>query len=221
MLEEYINKLKPLVLELFSQDSSGHDISHLERTMNIALLLQKYEGGDRIVIGIAAYLHDIHRIMQNELGRYVSPKDSLEKVKEILDILDLEQEKIDKILHSIEYHEEYNWNNPNNKENDINTLILQDADNLDAIGAIGMGRTFAYHGAHKMPIYDSSVPLENSEKYAEENGNDLSAIHHCYHKLFNLCDNMNTNKAKELAKERTEFMKNFVDEFLKEWNGEK
>lgn len=221
MLEDYINQLKPLVLKLFSKDSSGHDISHLERTMNIALLLQEYEGGDRIVIGLSAFLHDIHRIMQNESGKYVSPKDSLEKVKEILDTIDLEQDKINKILHSIEYHEVYNWNNPNNRENDINILILQDADNLDAIGAIGIGRTFSYGGAHKVPMYNSSVSLEDFSNYAEENGDDASTIHHFYHKLFKLCENMNTNKAKELALERTEFMRNFVDEFLKEWNGEK
>lgn len=221
MLEDYIKQLKPLVLELFSQDSSGHDISHLERTMNIALLLQKYEGGDRTVIGISAFLHDIHRIMENELGKFVSPKDSLEKVKEILDTINLEQEKVDKILHSIEYHEVYNWNNPDNKENDINTLILQDADNLDAIGAIGIGRTFSYGGAHKIPMYNSNVSLEYSQNYAEENGYDDSSIHHFYHKLFKLCDNMNTKKAKELAIERTEFMKQFVDEFLKEWNGKR
>ncbi len=221
MLEDYIKQLKPLVLNLFSQDFSGHDISHLERTMNIALLLNKYEGGDRIVIGISAFLHDIHRIMQNESGKFVSPKDSLIKVKEILDTIDLEQEKVDKILHSIEYHEVYNWNNPQNQEEDINTLILQDADNLDAIGAIGIGRSFSYGGAHKVPMYDNSLPLENYQNYAEENGNDASTIHHFYHKLFKLCDNMNTNKAKELALERTEFMKKFVDEFFKEWNGEK
>lgn len=65
MLEKYIEDLRPLVFELFKKDSSGHDISHLERTMNTALYLQSKEGGDRIVIGIAAFLHDVHRIMQN------------------------------------------------------------------------------------------------------------------------------------------------------------
>ena len=65
-VEDYINKLRPEVLKLFKNDSSGHDITHLERTMNIALLLQKYEGGDEIVVGISAFLHDVHRIMQNE-----------------------------------------------------------------------------------------------------------------------------------------------------------
>ena len=221
MLEDYINKLRPLVLELFSKDSSGHDISHLERTMKIALLLQKYEGGDRIVVGLAAFLHDVHRIMQAESGKFVSPKDSLGKVKEILDTIDLDENQVNQILHCIEYHEVYNWNDPTNKENDINTLILQDADNLDAIGAIGLGRTFTYGGSHKVPMFDTNVPLDFTKPYAEEMGNDASVIHHCYHKLFKLGDYMNTNKAKELAFERTEFMKKFVDEFLKEWNGEK
>ena len=69
-------------------------------------------------------------------------------------------------------------------------------------------------------MYDNNVSLDFTELYAEEM-TDASVIHHCYHKLFKLADNMNTSKARELALERTEFMKKFVDEFLKEWNGEK
>lgn len=221
MIEEYIEKLKPEVLKLFSRDSSGHDITHLERTMNLALLLQKCECGDKIVVGISAFLHDVHRIMQNETGKFVAPRDSLEKIKEILSAINLTDEQVGKILHCIEYHEVYNWNNPNNKQSDVNTLILQDADNLDAIGAIGIGRTFLYSGAHGVPMYDNTVSLEMPKDYAEENGDDESTIHHFYHKLFRLEENMNTNKAKELAKSRTQFMKDFVEEFLLEWNGEK
>ncbi|MDD2376973.1 MAG: HD domain-containing protein [Clostridia bacterium] len=218
MLEKYISILRPEVLELFKEDSSGHDITHLERTMNTALFIQKYEKGDRVIVGISAFLHDIHRIMQNQSGKFVSPKDSLSKVKEILSLTDLSEEKIEKILHCIEFHEEYNWNNPLNKENDINTLILQDADNLDAIGAIGIGRTFVYGGAHGVAMYDNSVGLEMSEDYSEENGNDESTIHHFYHKLFKLGANMNTNTAKKIAERKTDFMKEFVNEFLTEWN---
>ena len=84
MLEEYIQELKPYVIELFNKDSSGHDISHLIRVMNTALYLQEKEGGDRIIIGISVFLHDVHRIMQNETGNIVSPKDSIPKIKEIL-----------------------------------------------------------------------------------------------------------------------------------------
>ena len=89
MLENYINELKPYVIDLFKKDSSGHDISHLIRTMNLALYLHEKEGGDKIVVGIAAFLHDIHRIMQNESGNYVSPKESIPKVQEILSNIDL------------------------------------------------------------------------------------------------------------------------------------
>ena len=104
---------------------------------------------------------------------------------------------------------------------DINTLILQDADNLDAIGAIGIGRTFAYGGSHNVVMYDENVELNENNDYSESNDKDASTIHHFYHKLFKLKENMNTYTAKEIAKERTEFMKIFVEEFLKEWDGRK
>lgn len=216
MLEKYIEELRPHVIELFKKDFSGHDISHLERTMNTALYLQSKEGGDRIVIGIAAFLHDVHRIMQNETGNFVCPKDSLDTVKNILKYINLSNEQIEKICYCIEYHEQYNWNG--NNVDDINTLILQDADNLDAIGAIGIGRTFFYGGAHNVVMYNPSVPLNEKNDYVESNVSDESTIHHFYHKLFKLQDNMNTKTAKELAEKRTNFMKNFVNEFLSEWN---
>ncbi len=219
MLEEYIEKIKPYIIDLFKDDSSGHDISHLTRTMNIAVSLCEKENGDRLIVGIAAFMHDIHRIMQNETGKFVSPKDSIPKVMEILDNTDLSDETKKKICFAIEYHEEYNWNG--NNVDDINTLILQDADNLDAIGAIGIGRTFSYGGAHNVVMYDEDAPLDIEEKYAEHKGDDPSTIHHFYHKLFKLADNMNTITAKNMAIERTEFMKKFVNEFLDEWNGVK
>ena len=219
MVEKYILILKPKVEEMFKNESSGHDISHLERTKNTALFLQEKEGGDRIVIGIAAFLHDIHRIMQKEAGKFVSPKDSIPKVKELLRNIDITDKQKDKIYHAIEYHEEYNWNNPNNKLQDIETLIVQDADNLDAIGAIGIGRTFQYSGAHNVPMYVANVPLESEESYSEENGDDPSTIHHFYHKLFKLGKYMNTETAKKLSDKKTMIMKEFVDNFLNEWNG--
>ena len=219
MLEKYIEELRPYVDDLFKDDSSGHDISHLERTMNLALYLQEKEGGDRIIIGIAAFLHDVHRIMQNETGKFVSPKDSLGKIKEMLSKIDITEELIEKICYAIEYHEEYNWNGSN--VDDINTLILQDADNLDAIGAIGIGRTFAYGGAHNVIMYDDKAPLNVNDDYSEASGEDASTIHHFYHKLFKLKDNMNTATARYLAEERTNYMKTFVEEFIEEWNGNK
>lgn len=216
MLEEYIEKLRPSVMDLFKSDSSGHDISHLERTMRLALHIQEKEGGDRIIIGISAFLHDIHRIMQNQVGHFVSPKDSLETVRKILSNVDLTEEQVNKICYCIEYHEEYNWNG--NNVSDLNALILQDADNLDAIGAIGVGRAFVYGGAHNIEMYNDNIKLNENNDYSEETGDNESTIHHFYHKLFKLKENMNTKTAKVIAEERTEFMRYFANEFLDEWN---
>lgn len=220
MLEEYIEALKSYIMQLFKNDSSGHDISHLERVMKLAVHIQEIEGGDRIIVGISAFLHDIHRIMQNETGKFVSPKDSIIEVRKILSNINLNEEQVDKICYCIEHHEEYNWNR-NNVE-DLNTLILQDADNLDAIGAIGIGRTFSYMAIHNMPMYDENIPLNNEDSCVENKiVADPSTIHHFYHKLFKIGDNMNTATARKIAEERTIFMKKFVKEFLEEWNGEK
>ena len=218
MLEEYIEKLRPYVLELFKNDSSGHDISHLERTMRIALKLQEIEGGDRLIIGIAAFLHDIHRIMQNESGIFVSPKDSLGKVREILSNVDLTEEQVNSICLAIEYHEEYNWNG--NNIDDINTLILQDADNLEALGAIGIARVIIMGNKMGEPLYDDKIPINEDDDFIEGNS-DLSSIHHFYHKIFKLKDNMNTETARKMAEQRTDFMREFVKQFLEEWHGNK
>lgn len=217
MLEKYISIIKPYILELFKDDSTGHDISHLVRTMNIALNICEKENGDRLIVGISAFMHDIHRIMQNELGHFITPKESIEKVKEILSYTDLNKDIIDKICFCIEYHEEYNWNG-NNVE-DMNTLILQDADNLEAIGAIGIARAFMYDGAHNNKMYDENIPLDFNEDYNEDNKDDPTTIHHFYHKLFKLKDNMNTKTAYEIAEKRTEYMNEYIKEFLDEWNG--
>lgn len=216
MLEEHIEKIRPYILELLSNDATGHDVGHLERTMKIALYLQEKEGGDRKIIGISAFMHDIHRAMQKEKGEYVSPKDSLDTVREILANTNLTKEELNEICYCIENHELYNWNG-NNVE-DINALIVQDADNLDAIGAIGIGRTFKYSGYHDVAMYDDKVPLKARDDY-EEGKNSASVIHHFYDKLFKHKDYMNTKTAKDIAIKRTEFMESFVKEFLKEWEG--
>ncbi|MDD3187085.1 MAG: HD domain-containing protein [Bacilli bacterium] len=220
ILDNYIELLRPIVEEIFEEESSGHDISHLERTMKNALFIQRYEGGDELVIGVATFLHDIHRIMQNEKGRYCTPKESLSKIEEILNSVDFPKDKLSLVMHAIEYHEVYNWDKNVKQVEDIETLILQDADNLDAIGAIGIARTFNYGGAHGVNMYNPNIPLITDDSYSEDSDIEASTIHHFYHKLFKLGDNMNTKTAKILASDKIDFMKNYVDVFIKEWNGD-
>ena len=218
MLEECIDKLRPIVKELCKKyKTGGHDIDHFNRTMKIALYLQSKEGGDVLIIGISSFLHDIHRLMQTEQSKYINPKDSLDEVIKIIEKskIELTSDQINKILFCIEHHEDYNWNGFN--VDDINTLILQDADNLDAIGAIGIGRSFGYAALNNQVFYDEKIPLEKFDGY-EEKIKDVSNIHFLNNKLIKLGDNMNTKTAKLIAKDRVEFIKKFIDEYIKEWN---
>lgn len=218
MLDKYINKLMPIVKNMCDKDKTGgHDIDHFIRTMKLALYIQSKEGGDYIVIGISAFLHDIHRLLQSKMHRYVTPKESLDEVLNIIKLakLDLTSEQINKILFCIEHHEEYNWNGFN--VDDINTKILQDADNLDAIGAIGIGRSFGYAAINNQVFYDDTIPLEKFDGY-EEKLKDVSNIHFLNNKLIKLGDNMNTKTAKDIANDRVKFVQDFIDEYIKEWN---
>ena len=202
MLKDYIDKLIPIIKEMCNKNKTGgHDINHFLRTMKIALYLQTKEGGDQLIIGIASFLHDVHRLMQSERNEYVMPKDSLDRVLEIVELanLDLSDEQINKILFCIEHHEDYNWSGFN--VDDINTLIVQDADNLDAIGAIGIGRSFGYAAINNQPFYDDKIPLEKFDGY-EEKLKDVSNIHFLNNKLIKLGDNMNTKTAKLIAQDR-------------------
>jgi uncharacterized protein len=203
----------------FRNDSSGHDFAHLERVLNLALRIQADEGGDRDVVAASAVLHDIHRIIQNETGEYCSPRESLPRVRAIIESTDFPKGKIERVLHCIEYHEEYPFTAEGQTAHDLETLVLQDADNLDAIGAIGIGRTFMYGGSHGAPMWAPQAPLE-CEAYDDANA-DASVIHHFHSKLLRLKESMNTNTGRELAARRHEVLEWFVDEFMAEWRGER
>lgn len=218
-METIIEELEKEIGSIFKGEASGHDIHHLKRVLNLALHLQEKEGGDRLIIGVAAFLHDIHRIIGKETGTFCSPKDSLPKIKELLGSVDIEPEKKEKILNCVEFHEEYDFSEEGKTARDLETLIVQDADNLDAIGAIGIGRTFSYGGVHDLPMWAPEKPFDR--EHFDESENDPSTIHHFYSKLLRLKDNMNTMSAKELAGRRHEYMKNFLEEFFSEWEGRK
>lgn len=218
-MEKIIKTLEKEIKKDFSKEGSGHDIYHLKRVLNLALLLQKEEGGDKLVIAVAAFLHDLHRIMEKETGKFRTPKDSLPKIKKLLDKIKLSNEQINKILHCVEFHEEYGFSKKGKTVSDIETLVIQDADNLDAIGAIGIGRTFAFGGAHSVNMWVPESPFKR--KYFNENKKDVSTIHHFYSKLLKLKDNMNTKTGRNLANKRHKFMELFLKEFFDEWRGKK
>ncbi len=217
-IESIIKKLKKDLKIKFKSESSGHDIYHLQRVLNLALNIQSEERkGDRLVIAVASFLHDVHRIIERESGKFCSPKNSLVKIRKILEKTSLPEEKIKNILHCIEFHEEYSFSKKGKTVKDIETLILQDADNLDAIGAIGIARGFMYGGANNIPMWRPEIPFKR--KHFNESKKDVSEIHHFYSKLLKLKDNMNTKAGKRMAVYRHRVIKNYLDEFFVEWEG--
>ncbi len=217
-LDNYIDKIKPIVFEMFKYEGSGHDFGHLDRVYNLAMRVQETEGGDPVVIGVAAYLHDLHRLKEKQTGTFCHPRDSLTEVKQILELVNFDADKVDKVLHCIEFHEEYAFSPGGVTVTDIETQVLQDADNLDAIGAIGLARTFAYHGSKGDPIFTPEIPLQK-DTY-EEGVKDPDAVHHYYSKLSKLGANMNTVTAKQLAEGRQAIMETFITKFLEELEGQ-
>jgi len=216
-LKKYIELLEIKVSKMFEKEGSGHDIYHLKRVFNLALTLQEKEGGDRMVIGVSSFLHDIHRVISNKNRKFCSPKESLPIITKLLKSVDFPKEKIPKVLHCIEFHEEYGFTKAGKTVSDIETLILQDADNLDAIGAIGIGRTFSFCGSHNLPMWEPKIPFRKD--FEGEHKYDVSCLHHFHSKLLLLKDNMNTKTAKKIAKERDGFMQQFLLRFIKEWDG--
>jgi uncharacterized protein len=143
-MKQIVTQIEKEIKKIFND--SSHDFYHMKRTYALALNIQQKEGGDKIVIGVAALLHDIHRIIGRKSGKYCSPKDSLKEVNKILNKLNLKEDQKKRILHCIEFHEEYDFSKNGKTVNDLETLILQDADNLDAIGAIGIIRNAMFVG---------------------------------------------------------------------------
>ena len=214
-LEECMQVLRPLVVELFAKDTSGHDSGHSERTLRTALRIQQVEGGDRLVVGLGAYLHDIHRALENERGVFVSPRESLGAVRDLLAHVDVSEQQVERICFCVEHHEDYSWNG--DEVDDLEALIVQDADNLEATGAIGVARAFSYGGASGVPLYDPEVPLVAQQDYQESEEHDPSTIHHFINKSLRLAESMHTPQARQLADQRIRFMAAFVDQFLAEW----
>lgn len=188
-------------------DSTGHDMAHGWRVFHTAMeLAADYPHADREVLGAAALTHDVHRAMGVDAGEYVHPEESLEEVEAVLTAADVPSETRDAVLYCVALHEEYEYRGDRRDGDRIEVDLLRDADNLDAMGAVGVARCFTYTGAHDRPMWTP----ESEEP---------SAIDHFHEKLLNLKDEMHTDAARELAEKRHEFLEVFLERFEAEWYG--
>ena len=209
-----------VIIEQFVQremagDSTGHDWWHVDRVRNLALYICKREGkGDFFLIEAAALLHDI---IDDKLSD--SPDKNKEKLFELYDELKLNNQEIEAITYIIE-NISYRGGNET-LLNSFEAKVVRDADRLDAMGAIGIARAFAYGGYKHQTLYDPEIAVRETMTFDQYRSEKSSSIHHFYEKLLLLKERMHTYTAKEIAKERHEFMETFLDHFYKEWNGQR
>lgn len=207
-----VNKCIEYVKEYFKNESSEHDFYHTLRVYNTAKKIAILENADVEIVMLAALLHDVDDIK-------ISPNTYKNKdhARCFLKENNVDINKINLITQIIE---EVSYKGTDSViPFTIEGKIVQDADRLDAIGAIGIARAFAYGGNHNRVMYDPNI-FPNLEMNEEEYRNHVSTtINHFYEKLFNLKDLMNTNTGKQLAISKDEYMRAFVKRFLEEWEG--
>ena len=210
MHKEIIDCAAAYVREKFENEYSGHDWFHTLRVFKTATRIAEAEGADLVTVQLAALLHDVD-------DRKLSPETYEDKAnaREFLSENNVDAGKIEgicRIIGEISFAE-------NCVPSTLEGKCVQDADRLDAIGAIGIARAFAYGGNHNRLMYHPDVKPNLNMSKEEYVNSKSTTVNHFYEKLFKLTDMMNTDTAKAIAREREEFMRGFVDEFLNEWEG--
>lgn len=199
-------------------EGSGHDWWHVVRVTNTALAIAKKEGGDRFVVELGALLHDIADWKFHDGDITVGPR----MTREWLESLGVADEVIGQVVYIVE-HVSFRGGTNKHRMQSLEGKIVQDADRLDAMGAIGIARVFAFGGAARREIYNPEVAPKSYDSFETFRSSikDNTSINHFYEKLLLLKDRVNTKTGKALAKERHDFMEQYLKQFYAEWEGKK
>jgi uncharacterized protein len=192
----------------------GHDWWHIERVWNTAKQIATAETADQLVVELAALLHDIADSKFNGGDEEIGPQ----KAGTFLCTLEIPEETIEhivNIIRNISFKGGKQQATFHSKELDI----VMDADRLDALGAIGIARTFNYGGFKNRSLYDPNIPPNLSMSKEEYKNSTAPTLNHFYEKLLLLKDLMNTETGKKMAQHRHAFMENYLTQFYAEWNG--
>lgn len=213
--QEIINKTIAFVKEELQNAEGGHDWFHTERVYKNSLSIAKEEKCDELVVALGALLHDIADSKFHNGDESVGPKVARA-------FLEKEQVASSVVEHVIQIIENISFKggNHNQKFHSIELDVVQDADRLDAIGAIGIARAFNYGGFKNRELYNPEIAPNLKMTKEEYKKSTAPTINHFYEKLLLLKDRMNTLSGVALAEKRHEFMVSFLDAFYAEWNGE-
>ncbi len=219
--EAIINETTQFVKDRLKNAESGHDWFHIQRVYNNSILIfNKFTTNnsniDLLVIKLGALLHDIadHKFHNG------NDKIGGEVAREFLENQSVDKTIIDKVCYIIDNISFKGSGNNTAKMESLEGQIVQDADRLDALGAIGVARAFSYGGYRNRSMYDPDEKPKlgmNWEEYKKHKGN---TINHFYEKLLLVKDMMNTESGKELAQKRHDYMLDFIEKFMADWNGE-
>lgn len=210
---EIVSQIKSMIQKQFENESTGHDWFHIERVYNMAAFLQKTEGGDIEIIELAALLHDVSDHKFNG-GSATLGGDIAYEMLINLNYSPVKAEKVREIINQVSYK----GANVEHITSSIEAKIVQDADRLDAIGAIGIARAFAYGGNKERPLYDPSIPPVLHDSFDAYKNAKSHTINHFHEKLLLLRSKLNTRTAINIGNERHEFLELFLKNFMNEWN---
>ncbi len=201
------------VQRTLAADSSGHDWWHVYRVWQNALHIGRAEGADPCVVQLAALLHDIADWKFHNGDESVGPQ----RARAWLTEMQVDPATIDHVCDIIA-HLSFKGAGVATTMSTLEGQVVQDADRLDAIGAIGIARAFAYGGHAGRAMYDPNIPPEPHDSFAAYKKNSGPTINHFYEKLLLLKDRMNTATGRKIAAERHQFMQQYLDRFFAEWN---
>ena len=214
-MNDLIDKTILFVKEQLENAESGHDWFHIERVYKNALQIAEEEDCDLEIVKLGALLHDIADSKFHGGDENIGPQTA----RNFLESINAPEETIAHVINIIE-NISFKGGNFEKSFNSIELEIVQDADRLDAIGAIGIARTFNYGGFKNRQIYNPAIPPKLRMTKEEYKNSEAPTLNHFYEKLFLLKDKMNTQTGKELAQGRHLFMEKFLSQFYAEWEVE-
>lgn len=215
-ISNLINNTILFVRQQLENAEGGHDWFHIERVYKNALLIAKEETCNLQIVQLSALLHDIADSKFHNGDETLGPKIA----RKFLESQNVSEQDTNHVINIIE-NISFKGGNFEKNFNSIELDIVQDADRLDAIGAIGIARTFNYGGFKNRALYDPKIAPKLDMSAEEYKNSQAPTINHFYEKLLLLKDKMNTPTAKKIAKQRHLFMENFLSQFYAEWDGEK
>ena len=215
--EEQIEKIKDFVKETLKNAEGGHDWFHILRVFNNSILISKNEEVDFFVVQLGALLHDIADSKFYNGDETVGPK----LARDFLNGIQVEKHVMEHVIQIIENISYNSSLDPSKTFKSPELDVIQDADRLDALGAIGIARTFNYGGFKNRAIYNPDILPDLTMSKEAYKASTAPTINHFYEKLLLLKDLMNTNTGKQIAEKRHEFMEQYLELFYAEWKGEK